>query len=215
MKLKQFLQNVSSFVIGNAMRKVMGGVLLGLMVLLFASHLGYAQEAKWLNEASAETNIDQPASYLDEALDEAAVPVPAQSQLWLSQINAARSRGRQCGSTYYQPAQPVTWNTRLYAAANRHSKDMATHNFLSHTGSDGSSPAGRIRQAGYTPSSWGENIAAGYSNISAVVSAWLKSPGHCANIMNPRFRHIGAAGATNLQARYRYYWTLVLASPRQ
>lgn len=49
MKLKQFIQNVSSFVIGNAMRKTIDGVLLGLMVLLFANSPGYAQNAEWLS----------------------------------------------------------------------------------------------------------------------------------------------------------------------
>jgi uncharacterized protein YkwD len=49
MKLKQFSQNVSFLVIGNTMRKAAGEVvLLGPMVLLFASSPGYGAEAEWL-----------------------------------------------------------------------------------------------------------------------------------------------------------------------
>ena len=51
--------------------------------------------------------------------------------------------------------------------------------------------------------SGGENIAAGYSTVLSVIEGWLKSPGHCANIMSPYFREIGAAKAVNLSSTYR------------
>ena len=60
----------------------------------------------------------------------------------------------------------------------------------------------------------GENIAAGYSTVLSVMEGWLKSPGHCANIMSPYFREIGAAKAVNLNSTYHTYWTLDLASKR-
>lgn len=92
------------------------------------------------------------------------------------------------------PISPVTWNTLLEAAAQRHSNDMTNNNWFSHYGTDGSSPWDRIREAGYYPMlSGGENIAAGYSTVLSVIEGWLKSPGHCANIMSPYFREIGAS----------------------
>jgi hypothetical protein len=92
----------------------------------------------------------------------------------------------------------------LEAAAQRHSNDMANNNWFSHYGTDGSSPWDRIREAGYYPMlSGGENIAAGYSTVLSVIEGWLKSPGHCANIMSPYFREIGAAKAVNLSSTYR------------
>jgi hypothetical protein len=45
--------------------------------------------------------------------------------------------------------------------------------------------------------SGGENIAAGYSSVRSTVEGWLKSPGHCANIIGPYFREIGAAKAAS------------------
>lgn len=60
----------------------------------------------------------------------------------------------------------------------------------------------------------GENIAAGYDTVSAVMDGWLASPGHCANLMNPNFTQIGVAcirGSTG--NAYGTYWTMDLARP--
>ncbi len=45
----------------------------------------------------------------------------------------------------------------------------------------------------------GENIAYGFETPRALVSAWMHSPGHRANILNPHFHRIGVSGwrATN------------------
>ena len=46
------------------------------------------------------------------------------------------------------------------------------------------------------------------------MTAWLSSPHHCANLMNARFREMGAAYAINRSSETVIYWTQVLASPR-
>jgi hypothetical protein len=56
--------------------------------------------------------------------------------------------------------------------------------------------------------SWGENIAAAYPDPQAVVRAWMASPGHRANILNPAFTHLGIGAAVNPGSRWGYYWTL-------
>ncbi|CAM5234455.1 hypothetical protein SALBM217S_06840 [Streptomyces griseoloalbus] len=56
---------------------------------------------------------------------------------------------------------PVTANSTLNTAAQRHSEDMASTGTMSHTGSDGSDPGQRITRAGYTWSTYGENVAYG------------------------------------------------------
>src|SRR5450759_5023774 len=50
----------------------------------------------------------------------------------------------------------------------------------------------------------GENIAAGYTSVSAVTSGWMNSPGHRANILNANFKiiSVGVAQAAN----GTYYW---------
>jgi len=64
----------------------------------------------------------------------------------LTGINEARASARMCGATHYSVSVPVTWNDDLADAAYKHSADMATNHYFSHTGSDGSSPATRISQ---------------------------------------------------------------------
>lgn len=94
-------------------------------------------------------------------------------------------------------------NSSLSTAAQKHSEDMNAHNYFSHTGRNGSSPADRARDAGYNSTFIGENIARGQRNPSAVVQAWMNSEGHCRNIMNPNYRDIGVGYSNG-------YWTMML-----
>lgn len=97
---------------------------------------------------------------------------------------------------------PLTLNADLGKAAQAHSDDMAAHQNMSHTGSDGSSPGDRITSAGYSWSSYGENVAYGYSTPEQVMAAWMASPGHKANILNCGFQEIGVG-----LAEPGDYWT--------
>ncbi len=83
----------------------------------------------------------------------------------------------------------------LTAAATAHSLDMAAQGYFSHTGLDGSQPWDRARAAGYGSSGIGENIAAGYGSAEAVMSGWMNSSGHRANILNCGYRHLGVGYA--------------------
>lgn len=134
----------------------------------------------------------------------------------LARVNAYRRAGATCGDRGSYPATgDLAWSAALAAAALVHSDDMVAGNFFSHTGSDGRNAGQRITAAGYTWSTWGENIAAGQPTVAAVVDAWMASPGHCVNLMNERFRDLGVAcvsgGAGNT---YRSYWTMKLATAR-
>ncbi|GAB1333980.1 hypothetical protein ACE1SV_05700 [Streptomyces sp. E-15] len=98
--------------------------------------------------------------------------------------------------------QPLTLNATLTKAAQAHSDDMAAQRNMSHTGSDGSSPGDRITRAGYTWSSYGENVAYGYTTADQVMAGWMSSPGHRANILNCSFKEIGVG-----LAQPGSYWT--------
>jgi hypothetical protein len=100
---------------------------------------------------------------------------------------------------------PLVLDDRLLEAAQGHALDMATHDFVSHTGSDGSSAGERIASAGYVGSGWGENVAGGYATPAAVVNAWMNSSGHRANILNPNFEHIGVGWASQGGTTYGNY----------
>ena len=66
-------------------------------------------------------------------------------------------------------AGPLTLNTELGAAADYHSLDMATHNYVAHTLADGTDPGQNIANFGYAGSRWGEIIAAGMESASGAV----------------------------------------------
>ncbi|MES2841029.1 MAG: CAP domain-containing protein [Pseudomonadota bacterium] len=132
----------------------------------------------------------------------------------LQQINAVRSVARTCGSAAMAAVAPLTWNDRLFSAAARHSRDMATRNYFSHTGLDGRNPAQRVADEGYAWSWVGENIAAGQPAVSAVMGSWLASPGHCANIMRPEFLEVGVSCVQQAGSTYGRYWTMALGRPQ-
>jgi uncharacterized protein YkwD len=104
---------------------------------------------------------------------------------------------------------PLTVNAELTRAAQDHTSDMAAHRTMSHTGSDGSSPGDRITAAGYSWRSYGENVAYGYGTPESVMTAWMNSPGHRANILNCAFKEIGVG-----YAQPGSYWTQDFATAR-
>ena len=110
----------------------------------------------------------------------AAVPAQASGDeggAVLDQINATRAANG-CG--------PVAANPQLTASAARHANDMLRTGVQAHTGSDGSSVAQRVTDAGYTSySDLGEIVfwANGPGGSpAAAVNWWMNSPGHRAVI---------------------------------
>jgi len=140
----------------------------------------------------------------------------------LNAINKARSVARDCkdGNGLVSAAPALTWNNELYAAAYEHSYDLAQSNTFSHYGSGTDSDITgsnnnkesyfneRIKANGYTNyRTIGENIAGGQATIQEAVEAWLASPTHCTNIMNPQFKEVGVAIVSNHDSEYGIYWT--------
>jgi uncharacterized protein YkwD len=109
----------------------------------------------------------------------------------LALVNQHRAAGANCGSGNLPSAPALTMDPALRCAARVHSKDMADRGFFSHTNPDGESPWDRMEKAGYNWSWAGENIASGQGSPESVMSSWMNSSGHCENIMNPNFDHIG------------------------
>lgn len=86
---------------------------------------------------------------------------------------------------------PLTDDAKLRDAAQGHSEDMAARDFFDHTDPDGADPGKRITAAGYRWSTYGENIAKGQQTAESVMTSWMNSPGHRANILNCAFKNIG------------------------
>jgi len=96
---------------------------------------------------------------------------------------------------------PLHADSRLAAAAQEHSTDMATRHYFSHVTPEGETPWDRAEAAGYSSPS-AENIAMGYRTPAEVVAAWMQSDAHRQNILNCASRAVGVG----LDSR-GYYWT--------
>lgn len=127
----------------------------------------------------------------------------------LSETNRFRAMGYNCDTRgNFGPAEPLEMNATIQIAARGHSLEMGQMNFFDHDSPDGRTFDVRMQNAGFSgPSPWGENIAAGQRTAREVVQGWMESDGHCANIMNPRYRVIGVGYAYVEGSRFGHYWT--------
>jgi uncharacterized protein YkwD len=132
----------------------------------------------------------------------------------LQLVNEARARGARCGERSFAPAPPMKLSGTLGTVAFGHAADMAQHNYFEHEDLSGRSPADRVRAAGYTEKLVGENIAYGPKSAEEVVQGWLDSPGHCENIMDPRFAEMGIAFAAGHSSKRGLYWVQLLVAPK-
>ena len=142
-------------------------------------------------------------------------------------INEVRQRIAGCGEMLRANAQrgtapsalpgrpPLAWSPRLAAAAEDHSRAMAEQAFFDHVDREGRRVAQRADAAGYRWRSIGENLAAGHRTLDDALRGWLRSEGHCRNLLDERFTDFGLARVVSQRPndRYRVYWTLVLGRP--
>jgi uncharacterized protein YkwD len=107
----------------------------------------------------------------------------AQESEVLRLVNVERDRAG-CGS--------VELNTKLRTAMRLHVQELGTHGdlYISHVSDDGRDFATRAREQGYTDPG-GENVARGQRDAAAVMTSWMNSDGHRANILNCSFKALG------------------------
>ncbi|MGY2080152.1 CAP domain-containing protein [Modestobacter sp. SYSU DS0657] len=91
----------------------------------------------------------------------------------------------------------------LAGVARAHSEDMRDRGFFSHVDPDGRDPFARARAAGIQHAR-AENIAYGQPDAAAVMTAWMGSPGHRANILNCQ---LGTLGVGVAQGTGGPWWT--------
>jgi uncharacterized protein YkwD len=121
----------------------------------------------------------------------------AQTQRVLELTNAERARAG---------LPPLVLSGELTQSAQQYSDVLSADACFAHTCGPVPEMVQRDAQAGYT--GWtavGENIAAGYPNPEAVVSGWMASPGHRANILNPDYHELGVGLSSG--GKYGAYWT--------
>ncbi|MEK0315307.1 CAP domain-containing protein [Cohnella sp. 56] len=84
-------------------------------------------------------------------------------------------------------------DAKLTTVADAKAKDMYSNNYFDHNSPTYGSPFDMMKQFGVTYSYAGENIAKGQRSPTEVMTAWMNSAGHKANIMNANFKSIGVA----------------------
>lgn len=136
----------------------------------------------------------------------------AEGQKLLAELNIVRSQPRQCGTQSFAATTPLAWSATLATAAEEHARSMANNNYFDHKDRDGRMPGDRAELAGYSGGQVGENIAAGQDTVRKVVDGWVSSAGHCANLMNPQYRELGAAYAVDPKSDPGIYWTAMFGA---
>lgn len=88
---------------------------------------------------------------------------------------------------------PVSENEALDKAALLKAQNMFSENYWAHFAPSGKSPWDFILGSGYRFSFAGENLAKNFYNSEDIVAAWLASPTHRDNLLNPKYKDIGIA----------------------
>lgn len=89
--------------------------------------------------------------------------------------------------------QPVKMDPELNVAAAAKAADMFARDYWAHVSPIGTQPWYFITSAGYSYRYAGENLARDFSSPQSVVQAWMDSPSHRDNLLNPKYQDIGLA----------------------
>jgi uncharacterized YkwD family protein/spore coat assembly protein SafA len=101
--------------------------------------------------------------------------------------------------------KPLQMDWELARVARMKSQDMATKNYFSHTSPTYGSPFDMMKQFGISFRTAGENIASGQRTPQEVMTSWMNSQGHRANILKPDYTHLGVGYYRG--GSYGHMWT--------
>jgi uncharacterized protein YkwD len=136
----------------------------------------------------------------------------SQLQRAVEQLNALRRQPAPCAPAS-SAMQRLSWESRLAASATEQARDIAQQDRLSHTDSHNRGLGMRLRSVGYAAAGAGENLAAGQTDIDDAFQAWLASPSHCANLMQPEYSDVGLACVQRRGSRYERFWVAHFGAP--
>jgi hypothetical protein len=85
----------------------------------------------------------------------------------------------------------LSLNQELSAAAYTKGQDMIARDYWAHIAPDGTEPWKFFKDFGYKYRYAGENLARDFSDASSAVNAWMNSPTHKENMLNPKYKEIG------------------------
>lgn len=121
--------------------------------------------------------------------------------------NVHRAAGTRCGAVSFPAVPALSWDDRLAHAARNHSLDMGRSGYFAHTTPQQIDPGTRLTDAGYSYAVYGENIAAGQLTPAEVVEGWVRSEGHCHNLMSAAVTQLGVGAGVVPGSSFETYWT--------
>jgi uncharacterized YkwD family protein/spore coat assembly protein SafA len=116
--------------------------------------------------------------------------------LVLKLVNEERSRAG---------LKPLEMDWELERVARMKSQDMADKGYFSHQSPTYGSPFDMMKKFGISFKQAGENIASGQRTPEEVMTSWMNSQGHRANILKPDYTHIGVGYYRG--GSYGHMWT--------
>ncbi|HSX06907.1 MAG TPA: CAP domain-containing protein [Candidatus Saccharimonadia bacterium] len=123
-------------------------------------------------------------------------------QVLLAQTNGERTS---------QHEAALQMSAQLTVAAQAKANDMAQRDYWNHVTPDGKQPWSFIQTAGYQYEAAGENLAYGFGSSDQVMTAWMHSPEHRANILDGDYQDVGFATANVANYRGTGPETIVVA----
>jgi uncharacterized YkwD family protein len=105
----------------------------------------------------------------------------------------------------------LTYNSEVARCARFKSQDMINKGYFSHTSPTYGSPFKMMESFGIRFSNGGENIAYGQRTAQEVMTGWMNSAGHRANILSAAYTQIGVGVAK--ASNGTLYWTQLFIKP--
>lgn len=132
---------------------------------------------------------------------------PDQAAFWRSEILRLVNERRLAAG-----AGAVTRNATLEAQATQYACELIHDDFFAHVNPvTGSTLRERSAEFGYDFWIIGENLAAGQRSPVEAITAWMNSPCHRENILNPAFTELGVG--VRIGGDYGVYWVQEFGRP--
>ncbi len=92
-----------------------------------------------------------------------------------------------------QGIAPLSPLSTLHVSSRQKAVDMANLQYFGHISPQDSQLGNFLKEAGYNYTVAGENLAMGFTSAEEIFSAWMKSPSHYANLVDPEFTQFGVS----------------------
>mgnify|MGYP001072368275 CR=1 FL=1 len=157
----------------------------------------YNNEIKNLKPIEINNHLKQLNESINEIKNEASLPEPIISKQIIQEKTNLTNEGIFNWTNFYRKQNGLlnlTLSQKLSDIATLRAKDMFEKQYFSHYSPIGIGAPQIADNLNYEYIAIGENIALGnFKNDKDLVDAWMLSPGHRENILNPKYTDIGIA----------------------